>query len=90
MKTYLEVIANYVEEEPKDEVEDDDKATAELEADRKVNYVSAVVTEITPEAKIYVNHVDDGKDLEKMMGELRAEFVSNPPLGGAFQPKRGK
>jgi len=87
--------ANYVEEEPSVEGENgsgdaDDLATSkEIDGDRKVNYVSAVVTEITPEAKIYVNHVDDGKDLEKMMGELRAEFVSNPPLGGAFQPKRG-
>jgi len=81
--------ANYVEEEPKDEAEDDDKATAELEADRKVNYVSAVITEVTPEAKVYAQHVEDGKDLEKMMGDLRAEFIANPPLGGAFQPKRG-
>ena len=85
-----------MEEEPSVEGENgsgdaDDLATSkEIDGDRKVNYVSAVVTEITPEAKIYVNHVDDGKDLEKMMGELRAEFVSNPPLGGAFQPKRGK
>merc|ERR1719206_198060 len=78
--------ANYVE----DDDADDEKATAaELEAERKVNYVSAVVTEVTGEAKVYAQHVDDGKDLEKMMGDLRAEFIANPPLSGAFQPKRG-
>lgn len=83
--------ANYVEEEETkdDAAGEDDKANAELEAERKVNYVSAVVTEVTAEAKVYAQHVDDGKDLEKMMGELRAEFITNPPLSGAFQPKRG-
>jgi len=82
--------ANYVEEEAKeDENESESAALAEIEGERKVNYVSAVVTEVTPEAKIYVQHVDDGKELEKMMGELRNEFVTNPPLSGAYQPKRG-
>jgi len=83
--------ANYVEEEVKEDSElvNSEALAAELESERKVNYISAVVTEITPEAKIYVNHVDQGKDLEKMMGELRTEFVTNPPLSGAYQPKRG-
>jgi len=83
--------ANYVEEDDAGKDDDaDEKATAaELEAERKVNYVSAVVTEVTGEAKVYAQHVDDGKDLEKMMGDLRAEFIANPPLSGAFQPKRG-
>jgi len=89
-KKKLKRWANYVEEEIKeDENEGESAEIKEIEGERKVNYVSAVVTEVTPEAKIYVQNVEDGKDLEKMMGELRTEFVTNPPLSGAFQPKRG-
>merc|ERR1712012_356350 len=32
--------------------------------------------------------VSDGPALEKLMESLREEFTSNPPLAGAYQPKR--
>ena len=80
--------ANYVEEDTTTKVEEE-KENAENEGERKVNYIKAVVTEVTPEAKLYVQHVEDGKKLEEFMSELRKEFVANPPLSGAYQPKKG-
>jgi len=86
--------ANYVEEE--DTSKDDDKengsaaaAEKEIEGERKVNYVKAVVTEVTNEAKLYMQHVDDGSKLEELMGQIRKEFTENPPLSGAYNPKKG-
>lgn len=86
--------ANYNEEEEKAAAqaqldlahEDDDKKEDE---DRKVNYIKVCVTEVTPDAKIYAQHVDEGPKLEQLMKEIRNEFSSNPPLAGAYQPKKG-
>lgn len=55
----------------------------------KVNYEKVIVTEITDEGKIYAQHVDEGPKLEQLMKDIRAEFSNNPPLAGAYQPKRG-
>jgi len=84
--------ANYVEEEAAADDKDDKEnaaASADIDGERKVNYVDAVVTEVTSEAKLYVQHVEDGKKLEEFMGQIRKEFTENPPLSGAFTPKRG-
>ena len=78
--------ANYVEEAPVEKDEEEEKKDVE----RKVNYEKVVVTEITDEGKIFAQHVEEGPKLEKLMGEIRAEFASNPPLAGAYQPKRGE
>ena len=61
----------------------------DAESERKVNYEKVVVTEVTDEAKVFVQVVDSGPKLEELMKEIRAEFTSNPPLSGAYQPKRG-
>ena len=68
---------------------DADKENADIEGERKINYIDAFVTEVTDEAKVFVNHVDEGKKLEELMGELRSEFTTNPPLAGAHQPRKG-
>merc|ERR1712066_17774 len=65
------------------------KRKKENEEDRKVNYTKVVVTEVTQEAKIYAQHVDEGPKLEALMKRIREEFASNPPLAGAYQPKKG-
>lgn len=78
--------ANYVEEAPSVQEEEEKREEA---AERKVKYEKVVVTEVTNEGKIYVQHIDEGPKLEQLMKEIRAEFVSNPPLAGAYQPKRG-
>ena len=83
--------ANYSEEEATKEIGkvDEDKEKKENEEDRKVNYTKVVVTEVTQEAKIYAQHVDEGPKLEALMKQIRDEFSNNPPLAGAYQPKKG-
>merc|ERR1719242_1879394 len=83
--------ANYSEEEATKEIGkvDEDKEKKENEEDRKVNYTKVVVTEVTQEAKIYAQHIDEGPKLEALMKQIREEFSSNPPLAGAYQPKKG-
>ena len=48
-----------------------------------------VVTEVTDNLQFYVQDVNDGPKLDKLMQDLRKEFSSNPPLLGTFQPKKG-
>ncbi len=79
--------ANYVEEVVTEKEEDEEKETA---AERKVNYEKVVVTEVTEEGKVFVQHVDEGPKLVELMKEIRSEFSSNPPLAGAYAPKRGE
>lgn len=47
------------------------------------------MTEVTQEAKLYAQHVDEGPKLEALMKQIREEFSTNPPLAGAYQPKKG-
>lgn len=54
-----------------------------------MKYEKVVVTEVTDDGKIYAQHVDEGPKLEQLMKEIREEFSANPPLAGAYQPKRG-
>ena len=84
--------ANYSEEEANKDVAkaDEENEKKENEEERKVNYTKVVVTEVTQEAKIYAQHVDEGPKLEALMKQIREEFSSNPPLAGAYQPKKGK
>merc|ERR1712241_595998 len=81
--------ANYVEEAAKedDDKEDDKKDEA---GERKVKYETVVVTEVTEEAHIYAQHVDEGPKLVGLMNQLREEFSQNPPLAGAYTPRRGE
>ena len=66
--------------------EEEEKAT--LNEDRKVNLVEVLVTEVTDDAKFYGCTVSDGPALEKLMDNIREEFSTNPPLAGAYQPKK--
>ena len=53
-----------------------------------MNHVEVLVTEVTDEGKFYACNVSDGPALEQLMDNLREEFTNNPPLAGAYQPKR--
>ncbi|KAL5292914.1 SND1 family protein [Megaselia abdita] len=83
--------ANYVEQVEEKPVtnnnveEKEDTKTSE----RKVNYESVIITEITPELHFFSQNVNDGTALETLMGKLRSEFQNNPPISGAYTPKRG-
>lgn len=77
--------ANYVEQEPAAAEKEDEKKD---DGERKTDYKKVIVTEITPEAKVYAQSVSEGPKLEQLMKEIRQEFTDNPPLAGAYQPKR--
>lgn len=57
--------------------------------EREVNYEEVVVTEITPEGTFYVQKISDGPKAEALLSQLRQEFQANPPLPGAYTPRRG-
>ena len=71
-----------------DQVAIEEEEKAALNEDRKVNYTEVLVTEVTDEGKFYACNVKDGEALEKLMDNLREEFVTNPPLAGAYTPKK--
>merc|ERR1712241_140966 len=77
---------NYTGDQEKAGNEEEEKAA--LNEDRKVNHVEVLVTEVTDEGKFYACNVSDGPALEQLMDSLREEFTNNPPLAGAYQPKK--
>merc|ERR1711936_80786 len=77
---------NWTGDEEKENVEEQEKAA--LNEDRKVNLVEVLVTEVTEEGKFYGCTMSEGPALEKLMDSLREEFTTNPPLAGAYQPKK--
>lgn len=60
----------------------------EENTERNVSYKSVVVTEVASELKFYAQLVDNGPQLEKLMEQLRQDMTANPPLPGAYTPKR--
>ena len=83
--------ANYSEEEAnKDTTKvEEESEKKDSEEERKVNYTKVVATEVTDDAKVYAQHIDEGPKLEALMKQIREEFSTNPPLAGAYQPKKG-
>lgn len=77
--------ANYVEQVEEKVEEDKEEKTTE----RKVNYEAVVITEVTADIHFFAQHTDQGAKLENLMSKLRQEFQSNPPITGAYTPKRG-
>lgn len=82
----MQVWKNYKEE---DEQEVEKKRDDDRNVERSVNQTRVVVTETTPELHFYAQVVDQGPKLEALMAKIRQEFTANPPLPGAYQPKKG-
>lgn len=76
---------NYVEEHEEEQKVEEDRANPE----RASNYEEVVITEVTREGTIYAQLVSKGPKAEAMSVKLRQEFQANPPLPGAYTPKRG-
>ena len=55
---------------------DEEEEEAALNEDRKVIYTKVLVTEVTDEAKFYTCNVSYGNALEKLMDNLREEFIT--------------
>jgi len=79
------VWANYT---PEDNAPTEEEEAKVLNEERKVSYEKVLVTEVTEEGKVYACNVKDGPALEKLMNNLREEFTSNPPLAGAYTPRK--
>lgn len=62
----------------------------EQQAERVVDYKPMMISEVSRDGTLYGQHCSDGPALEKLMENLRQEFAKNPPLAGAYTPKRGK
>jgi staphylococcal nuclease domain-containing protein 1 len=80
---------NFVEEE---KVAEEEKETGDEEkapVERKKEYISAYVTEVTDDLRFYAQREDQGSKLVALMDELTQAFKANPPLGGAYTPKKG-
>jgi len=104
LKVWENYVEEVVEEVPKEEEkEEEDEAGeeggkegvgAEKKAprnDRKTAYKAVVVTELCKEnLHLFCQYVDDGPKLEKLMEELNQDLSENPPLPGAFTPKKGE
>ncbi|XP_074027844.1 staphylococcal nuclease domain-containing protein 1 isoform X2 [Leptinotarsa decemlineata] len=80
----LKIWKDYVEAEKEDKKEEEKVPT-----ERKVNLEEVVVTEVTPEGSFYVQKISEGPKAEALFAKLRQEFQANPPLPGAYTPKRG-
>jgi len=71
-----------------DEAAVEEEEAKTLNEERKVSYEKILVSEVTEEGKVYACNVKDGPALMKLMDNLREEFTSNPPLAGAYQPRK--
>lgn len=65
------------------------KGDQEVKFERKVNYEEVVVTEVTDEGTFFAQSFQNGPKAEQLLSQLRQEFEANPPLPGAYTPKRG-
>lgn len=81
----LKVWKDYVEENEEEKKIEEDHVT-----ERKIEYQKVLVIEVTPELHFYAQLVEQGPKLEQLMSKIRQEFTANPPLAGAYTPKRSE
>lgn len=60
------------------------------EKERSASYKPVFVTEITDDLHFYVQDVETGTQLEKLMENMRSDISSHPPVEGAYAPRRGE
>lgn len=77
---------DYVEEK---EEEQQRIAEEHQNPERKPTYEEVIVTEVTSEGTIFVQSYQQGPKAEALYTKFRQEFKVNPPLPGAYTPKRG-
>jgi len=79
----LKMWKNYNPEEEKEKHEE------EQVSERKVEPQKVFVIEVTPDLHVFVQLEEQGAKLENMLAKLRQELDTNPPLPGAYNPKKG-
>jgi len=70
-------------------VEKVEKQMDEISLERKVDYRRMVITTVTEEGKLYGQNVSEGPSIEKVSDSLQQALASNPPVKGAYRPKKG-
>lgn len=84
-KQKKEKVWAHYEEQPMEEV------TPVLEEkERSASYKPVFVTEITDDLHFYVQDVETGTQLEKLMENMRNDIASHPPVEGSYAPRRGE
>ncbi|XP_037023615.2 staphylococcal nuclease domain-containing protein 1 [Artibeus jamaicensis] len=84
-KQKKEKVWAHYEEQPVEEV------TPVLEEkERSATYKPVFVTEITDDLHFYVQDVETGTQLEKLMENMRNDISSHPPVEGSYIPRRGE
>lgn len=84
-KQKKEKVWAHYEEQPMEEV------TPVLEEkERSATYKPVFVTEITDDLHFYVQDVETGTQLEKLMESMRNDISSHPPVEGSYVPRRGE
>ncbi|KAF6086860.1 staphylococcal nuclease and tudor domain containing 1 [Phyllostomus discolor] len=84
-KQKKEKVWAHYEEQPVEEV------TPVLEEkERSAAYKPVFVTEITDDLHFYVQDVETGTQLEKLMENMRNDIASHPPVEGSYAPRRGE
>ncbi|NXA57623.1 SND1 protein, partial [Nothocercus julius] len=83
-KQKKEKVWSHYEEAPVEEV-----VPVLEEKERAANYKPVFVTEITDDLHFYVQDVETGAQLEKLMENMRGELAGHPPVEGSYVPRRG-
>ncbi|KFV71267.1 Staphylococcal nuclease domain-containing protein 1, partial [Dryobates pubescens] len=83
-KQKKEKVWSHYEETPVEEV-----VQVLEEKERTANYKPVFVTEITDDLHFYVQDVETGAQLEKLMENMRTEVGNHPPVEGSYSPRRG-
>ncbi|CAG0893449.1 unnamed protein product [Cyprideis torosa] len=73
---------------PSEENGVDERSGDAAAAERKTDYKTVVITEVTEELRFYAQSVEKGSELVGLMEQIRSEFQTNPPLTGAYTPTR--
>ncbi|XP_037368669.2 staphylococcal nuclease domain-containing protein 1 [Talpa occidentalis] len=84
-KQKKEKVWAHYEEQPVEEV-----VPVLEEKERSASYKPVFVTEITDDLHFYVQDVETGTQLEKLMENMRNDIASHPPVEGSYAPRRGE
>ncbi|XP_057342022.1 staphylococcal nuclease domain-containing protein 1 [Microplitis mediator] len=74
---------------PEVEAEEEEVKEEKEVVERKIETREVVVSEVTEDLHFYAQYVDQKSQVEGLLTRLRQELEENPPLPGAFSPKRG-
>ncbi|XP_053597655.1 staphylococcal nuclease domain-containing protein 1 [Microplitis demolitor] len=75
---------------PEVEAEEEEVKEEKEVVERKIETREVVVSEVTEDLHFYAQYVDQKSQVEGLLTRLRQELEENPPLPGAFSPKRGE